>query len=83
MIIVSQVKRLAPDNDEILCLGQKDNPTGLILENFDSQKGISIAKLRKFLKEMERHDVVTLFDEWIADEWKRVLSWQMKIWVES
>ena len=56
------MKRLAPDNDEILCLGQKDNPTGLILENFDSQKGISIAKLRKFLKEMERRDVVTLFD---------------------
>ena len=60
--------------DEILCLGQKGNPTGLILEKFDVQKGISIGKFRKFLEEMDRNDVVTLIDEWIVDEWKQLLG---------
>ena len=56
--------------DKILCLGQKGNPTGLIL----GQKGISIGQFRKFLEEMDRIDVVTLIDEWIVNEWKQVLE---------
>ena len=56
--------------DEILCLGQKGNPTGLIL----GQKGISIGQFRKFLEEMDRIDAVTLIDGWIVNEWKQVLE---------
>ncbi|XP_015775491.1 PREDICTED: uncharacterized protein LOC107353663 isoform X4 [Acropora digitifera] len=56
--------------DEILCLGQKDNPTHLILD----QKGISIGEFRKCLEEMDRNDVVNLIDEWIVNEWKQVLE---------
>ena len=56
--------------DEILCLDQKDNPTGLIL----GQKDISIGEFRNFLEGIDRIDVVTLIDEWIVNEWKQVLE---------
>ena len=63
-------EKIGLGKDEILSLGQKDNPSGLILEKFNAQKGNSIGKLRKFLEEMGRHDVVTVIDEWIVDRWR-------------
>ena len=66
-------EKIGLENDEISCLGRESNPTGLILDKFAGQKGSSIRKLRKFLEEMDRCDVVTVIDEWIVDEWKRVL----------
>ena len=67
-------EKIGLDRTETSLLATKGNPTHSILEIFDSQKGSSIGKLRTFLEEMKRFDVVTVIDEWIVHEWKRVLS---------
>ena len=67
-------EKIGLDRTETSLLAMKGNPTASILEKFDGQKGSSVGKLRKFLEEMERHDVVIVIDEWIVHEWKGVLS---------
>lgn len=67
-------EKIGLDRTETSLLATKGNPTHSILEIYDSQKGSSIGKLRKFLEEMDRYDVVTVIDEWIDHEWKRVVS---------
>ncbi|XP_067056590.1 uncharacterized protein [Acropora muricata] len=66
-------EKIGLDRNETSLLATKGNPTHSILEIYDSQKGSSIGKLRKFLEEMDRYDVVTVIDEWIDHEWKRVV----------
>lgn len=63
-------EKIGLGKDEILSLGLKDNPSGLILEKLNAQEDNSIGKLRTFLEEMGRHDVVTVIDEWIVDKWR-------------
>lgn len=67
-------EKIGLDRNETSLLATKGNPTHSILEIYDSQKGSSIGKLRKFVEEMDRYDVVTVIDEWIDHEWKRVVS---------
>ena len=43
-----------------------------MLQKFDSQKNSSIGKFKNIMEGMDRHDVVTILDEWIKDEWGKV-----------
>ena len=67
-------EKIGLDRSETSLLAMKGNPTLSILKKFDGQKGSCIGKLKKILEEMDRHDVVTVIDEWIVHEWKGVLS---------
>lgn len=59
---------------ETSLLDSKGNPTDSILQKFDGKKDSSIGKLRTYLEQMDRYDVVTVIDEWIVHEWKGVVS---------
>ena len=58
--------------DEILLLGQKQQPTHSMLQRFDSQKNSSVGKFKIIMENMDRHDVVTIINEWINYEWGKV-----------
>lgn len=57
---------------QISVLGQRGQPTRSMLQKFDSQKNSSIGKFKNIMEGMDRHDVVTILDEWIKDEWGKV-----------
>ena len=65
-------ERIGLSKDEISVLGQRGQPTHSMLQKFDSQKNSSIGKFKNIMEGMERHDVVTILDEWISDEWGKV-----------
>ena len=62
-------EKVGLDKDHSLWLGQRGNPTELIIQKFDSQENSSIGWFKTILKEMERYDVVTIIEEWVKDEW--------------
>ena len=61
-------ERIGLSRDEISVLGQRGQPTHSMLQKFDSQKNSSIGKFKNIMEGMERHDVVTILDEWISYE---------------
>ena len=65
-------ERIGLSKDEISVLGQRGQPTRSMLQKFDSQKNSSIGKFKNIMEGMDRHDVVTILDEWIKDEWGKV-----------
>ena len=38
------------------------------MQKFDSQKNSSIGKFKNIMEDMDRHDVVSIIDEWISYE---------------
>ena len=56
--------------DAILLLEQKGNQTEEILRHFDSKRESCVERFKIILKEMGRHDVVTVIEEWILFEWQ-------------
>lgn len=56
--------------DAILLLEQKGNQTEEILRHFDSKRESCVERFKIILEEMERHDVVTVIEEWILFEWQ-------------
>ena len=61
-------ERIGLSRDEILLLAQKQEPTHFMLQKFDSQKNSSIGKFKNIMEDMDRHDVVSIIDEWISYE---------------
>ena len=64
-------EKVGLDKDKIWWLEQRDNPTKLILQEFESQKDRSIGRFKAILEEMERNDVVTVIEDWVLDEWRK------------
>ena len=61
-------ERIGLSRDKILLLAQKQEPTHSMLQKFDSQKNSSIRKFKNIMEDMDRHDVVSIIDEWISYE---------------
>ena len=64
-------EKVGLDKDNILWLEQRDDPTKLILQEFESQKDRSIGRFKTILEEMERNDVVAVIEDWVLDEWRK------------
>lgn len=64
-------EKVGLDKNNIRWLGQKENPTELILQKFESQKDCSVGRFKAILEQMERNDVITVIEEWVLDEWKK------------
>lgn len=63
-------EKVGLDKDNIWWLEQSDNPTKLILQEFESQKDPSIGRFKAILEEMERNDVVTVIEDWVVEKWR-------------
>ena len=63
-------EKVGLDKDNIWWLEQRDNPTKLILQEFESQKDPSIGRFKAILEEMERNDVVTVIEDWVVEKWR-------------
>lgn len=62
-------EKIGLSRDEIILLGQRGQPTHCMLQRFKSQKDSSVGKFKNIMKKMDRHDIVTIIDEWISYEW--------------
>ena len=62
-------ERIGLSRDEIYSLRQRGQPTQCMLQKFDSQKNGSIETFKNIMEDMDRHDIVTIIDEWISYEW--------------
>lgn len=65
-------ERIGLSRDEISLLGQRGHPTHSMLQTFDSQMNSSIGKFKNIMEDMDRHDVVTIINEWISYEWGKL-----------
>ena len=62
-------EKIGLSRGEISLLGQKGQPTHYMLQRFKSQKNSSVGKFKNIMENMDRHDIVTIIDEWISFEW--------------
>ena len=62
-------EKIGLSTDEIILLEQRGQPTHCMLQRFKSQKNSSVGKFKNIMEEMDRHDIVTIIDEWISYEW--------------
>ena len=62
------------DKDDLLWLGQRENPTQEILQQFDSKKGSSVGKFKIIVERMGRDDVVAIIENWILFEWHKTIN---------
>lgn len=64
-------EKVGLDKDDIRWLELQNNPTQLILQEFETQKDPSIGRFKAILDEMRRYDVVQVIEDWIVDEWRK------------
>lgn len=69
-------EKVGVDKDAILLLKQRGNPTEEILQQFESKRENCVRKFKSILEEMERHDVVTIIENWILFEWQENIKSQ-------
>ncbi|CAH3041838.1 unnamed protein product, partial [Porites lobata] len=62
-------EKIGLSRDEITLLGQKGQPTHCMLQKFKSQKNSCVGRFKNIMEDMDRHDIVTIIDEWISFEW--------------
>ena len=64
-------EKIGLSRDEITLLGQKGQPTHCMLQKFKSQKNSCVGRFKNIMEDMDRHDIVTIIDEWISFEWEK------------
>ena len=62
-------EKIGLSRDEITLLGQKGQPTHCMLQKFKSQKNSCVGRFKSIMEDMDRHDIVTVIDEWMSYEW--------------